>query len=49
MDEKTELVVQFLNRLWAALELEPMLAATNEEQREEARRAVERAIFSQVS
>ena len=49
MDEKTELVVQFLNRLWAALEQEPMLAATNEEQREEARRAVERAIFSQVS
>jgi hypothetical protein len=48
MDEKTELVVQFLNRLWAALEQEPMLAATSEEQGQEARKAVERAIFSQV-
>ena len=37
MDEKTELVVAFLNRTWAALELEPMFAATSEEQRQEAR------------
>jgi len=48
MDEKTELVVQFLNRLWNSLEMEPMLAATNDEQRSEARKAVERAIFSQI-
>jgi len=48
MDEKTELVVQFLNRMWATLEQEPMLAATNEHQRTEARKAVERAIFSQI-
>ena len=37
MDEKTELVVSFLARTWAALEQEPMFAATNEEQRAEAR------------
>ena len=37
MDEKTELVVQFLNRMWAGLEQEPMFAATNDEQRAEAR------------
>ena len=37
MDEKTELVVSFLNRIWTALEKEPMFAATNEEQRAEAR------------
>ena len=37
MDEKTELVVSFLTRIWASLEQEPMFAATNEEQREEAR------------
>ena len=37
MDEKTELVVSFLTRIWAALEKEPMFAATNEEQRAEAR------------
>ena len=37
MDEKTELVVQFLNRMWAGLEQEPMFAATNDEQRSEAR------------
>ena len=37
MDEKTELVVSFLNRIWTALEQEPMFAATNEEQRAEAR------------
>ena len=48
MDEKTELVVQFLSRVWAALELEPMLAAAGEEQRDEARKAVERAVFSQI-
>jgi len=48
MDEKTELVVQFLNRLWNSLEQEPMLAATNDQQRSEARKAVERAIFSQI-
>merc|ERR1719234_2799124 len=48
MDEKTELVVQFLNRLWEALEQEPMLAATSEDQRQEARKAVERAIFSEI-
>jgi len=48
MDEKTELVVQFLNRLWNSLEQEPMLAATNDQQRAEARKAVERAIFSQI-
>jgi len=48
MDEKTELVVQFLNRMWAGLEQEPMFAATNDEQRAEARKAVERMIFSQI-
>jgi len=48
MDEKIELVVQFLNRLWEALEQEPMLAATSEDQRQEARKAVERAIFSEI-
>ena len=63
MDEKTDLVVQFLNRcfsqspagfssmilrMWEALEQEPMLAATSEDQRQEARKAVERAIFSEV-
>jgi len=48
MDEKTELVVQFLNRLWNSLEQEPMLAATNDQQRSEARKAVERAIFSEI-
>ena len=37
MDEKTELVVQFLNKMWAGLEQEPMFAATNDEQRAEAR------------
>ena len=37
MDEKTELVVEFLNKLWAGLEQEPMLAATNDQQRAEAR------------
>ena len=35
-------------RVWEALEQEPMLAATSEDQREEARKAVERAIFSEV-
>ena len=35
-------------RLWEALEQEPMLAATSEDQRQEARKAVERAIFSEV-
>jgi len=48
MDEKTDLVVQFLNRMWEALEQEPMLAATSEDQRQEARKAVERAIFSEI-
>jgi len=48
MDEKTELVVRFLDRLWDALERDPMLAATNTEQRGEARVAVERAVFSQI-
>lgn len=37
-----------LPRVWEALEQEPMLAATSEDQREEARKAVERAIFSEV-
>lgn len=37
MDEKTELVVSFLNKIWAILEQEPMFAATNEDQRAEAR------------
>ena len=37
MDEKTELVVAFLNKMWSALEQEQMFAATNEEQKEEAR------------
>ena len=37
-----------LARVWEALEQEPMLAATSEDQREEARKAVERAIFSEV-
>ena len=37
MDEKTELVVSFLNKMWSALEQEQMFAATNEEQKEEAR------------
>ena len=37
MDEKTELVVQLLNRLWNGLEQEPMFAATNDQQRSEAR------------
>lgn len=49
MDEKTELVVKFLDRLWDELERDPMLAAANPEQRGEARIAVERAVFSQVS
>ena len=35
-------------RMWEALEQEPMLAATSEDQRQEARKAVERAIFSEV-
>jgi len=48
MDEKTELVVSFLNKMWSALEQEQMFAATNEEQKEEARKAVERMIFSQL-
>ena len=37
MDEKTELLVTFLTRIWTSLEQEPMFAATNEEQRDEAR------------
>jgi hypothetical protein len=49
MDERTELVVSFLESLMGRLAADPMLAATNEEQREEARVAVERAVFSQVS
>ncbi len=48
MDERTDLVVSFLDSLWERLAADPMFAATNEEQREEARVAVERAIFSQV-
>ena len=48
MDEKTELVVRFLDQLWQGLEQDPMLAAANTEQRGEARVAVERAVFSQV-
>ena len=48
MDEKTELVVKFLDRLWDELERDPMLAAANPEQRGEARISVERAVFSQV-
>merc|ERR1711972_984305 len=48
MDEKTELVVSFLNKIWAILEQEPMFAATNEDQRAEARKAVERTIFSEL-
>ena len=48
MDERTELVVSFLENLWERLAADSMFAATNEEQREEARVAVERAIFSQV-
>jgi len=48
MDERTELVVSFLDSLWERLAADSMFAATNEEQREEARVAVERAIFSQV-
>jgi len=48
MDEKTELVVSFLNKIWTILEQEPMFAATNEDQRAEARKAVERTIFSEL-
>lgn len=48
MDEKTELVVSLLDRLWEELERDPILAAANAEQRAEARIAVERAVFSQV-
>ena len=38
----------FLESLMERMAADPMLAATNEEQREEARVAVERAVFSQV-
>ena len=48
MDEKTDLVVRFLDRLWEDLERDPILAAANTEQRAEARIAVERTVFSQV-
>ena len=44
MDEKTELVVSFLTRIWAALEKEPMFAATNEEQRAEARYTIQMCV-----
>jgi hypothetical protein len=48
MDEKTDRVVRFLDWLWEELEKDPILAASNPEQRDEARIAVERAVFSQV-
>ena len=48
MDERVELVMAFLESLMERMAADPMLAATNEEQREEARVAVERAVFSQV-
>jgi len=48
MDEKTDLVVRFLDRLWEDLERDPILAAANSEQRTEARIAVERTVFSQI-
>ena len=48
MDEKTERVVRFLDWLWQELEKDPILAAANSQQRDEARVAVERAVFSQV-
>ena len=41
-------VVSFLDWLWEELEADPLLAAANPEQRDEARIAVERAVFSQV-
>ena len=48
MDEKTDVVVRLVDGLWEELERDPVLAASNAEQREEARVAVERAVFSQV-
>ena len=48
MDEKTDMIVQFLEKLWAKLEQEPWLIAANQDQIQEARLAVERAVFSQV-
>lgn len=48
MDERTELVVTFLDSLWERLAADPMFAATSEEQREEARVALDRYVFSQV-
>ena len=48
MDEKTERVCRILDLLWEELEKDPILAAANGEQRDEARIAVERAVFSQV-
>ena len=49
MDEKAEMVVNFLEQLWSNLEQDnSMLAAANPEQMQEARVTVERAIFSQV-
>ena len=48
MDEKTELLIGFLERLWDELERDPSLVAANEEQRQEARITLERAVFSQV-
>ena len=49
MDEKTDLVVRLLEGLWLELERDPVLAASNAEQRELARIAVERSVFSQVN
>jgi len=49
MDEKAEMVVNFLEQLWSNLEQDnSMLAAANPEQMQEARVTVERAIFSQI-
>jgi len=48
MDEKTDLVVRLLEGLWLELERDPVLAASNAEQRELARIAVERSVFSQI-
>lgn len=48
MDEKTERVCRILDLLWEELEKDPILAAANGEQRDEARIAVERAVFSQI-
>jgi len=48
MDDKTSVLVSGLERLWRGMDEEPVLAAASEEQRQEARRALERAVFSQV-